>query len=77
MTAYKPISALAGKAADIAVLLAKGGTPQTTGKVSNGKADVPSFLLDPILVTKDTMDATVIKDGYQTREQVYQGTTTK
>jgi len=74
MTAYKPISALAGKAADIAVVLAKGGKPQSTGKVNNGKIDVTSYLLEPILVTKGTMDATVIKDGYQTREQVYQGT---
>jgi D-xylose transport system substrate-binding protein len=77
MTAYKPISALAGKAADIAVILAKGGTPPSTGKVNNGKIDVSSFLLDPILVTKETMDATVIKDGYQTKAQVYQGTTNK
>jgi len=75
MTAYKPISALADKAADIAVILAKGGTPPTTGKMNNGKIDVSSYLLDPILVTKETMDATVIKDGYQTRAQVYQGTT--
>lgn len=77
MTAYKPISALAAKAADIAVILATGGTPPSTGAMNNGKVDVLSYLLDPILVTKQTIDATVIKDGFQTRAQVYQGTATK
>jgi len=77
MTSYKPIVEEADKAADIAVALAKGGTPPTTGVMNNGKTDVPSYLLDPILVTKQTMDATVIKDGFQTRAQVYQGTSTK
>jgi D-xylose transport system substrate-binding protein len=71
VTVYKPISALAAKAADIAVAIAKGNVPTSNNQVNNGKIDVPSFLLDPVLVTRETMDTTVIKDGFHTRDQVY------
>jgi D-xylose transport system substrate-binding protein len=39
--------------------------------VNNGKIDVPSILLDPIIVDKSNIDDTVIKDGYQKVEDVY------
>jgi D-xylose transport system substrate-binding protein len=72
VTVYKPIPALAQKAAEIAVALAKGEISPANNKTNNGKIDVPSFYLDPIMVTKENMDATVIKDGFHTKEQVYQ-----
>lgn len=72
VTVYKPIPALAAKAAEIAVTLAKGEVATPNNKTNNGKIDVPSFYLDPIMVTKENMDATVIKDGFHTRDQVYQ-----
>jgi D-xylose transport system substrate-binding protein len=71
LTVYKPIPALAQKAAEIAIAMAKGETPETNNVTNNGKIDVPSYFLDPILVTKENMDATVIKDGFQTKAQVY------
>jgi D-xylose transport system substrate-binding protein len=71
MTVYKPIKAIATKAAEMAVALAKGETIQADQKVSNGKIDVPSVLLDPIAVTKDNVVDTVIKDGYHKLEDVY------
>ncbi len=71
MTVYKPVSILAAKAAEAAVALAKKQTVETKSKVNNGKVDVPSILLDPIPVDKSNIDATVIKDGYQRREDVY------
>jgi D-xylose transport system substrate-binding protein len=74
LTVYKPISALAVKAAEIAVEMAKGNTPVENSKTNNGKMDVPSFYLEPIMVTKENMDATVIKDGFHTKSQVYQTT---
>jgi D-xylose transport system substrate-binding protein len=72
MTIYKPIDSLATKAADIAVRLAK-KEPITdpTRPLNNGKRDVPSILLEPIVVDKDNLDATVLKDGYHRREDVY------
>jgi len=72
MTIYKPIDALASKAAEIAVKLAK-KEPVTdaTRPLNNGRKDVPSILLEPIAVDKENLDATVIKDGYHKREDVY------
>ncbi len=71
MTVYKPVSQLAAKAAEAAVLLAKKEKVETNGKVNNGKIDVPAILLEPVTVDKSNLDETVIKDGFQKREEVY------
>jgi D-xylose transport system substrate-binding protein len=71
MTVYKPIKALAENAADLAVKLAKGEEIAADQKVNNGKIDVPSILLEPIAVDKSNIDATVIADGFHTKEDVY------
>ncbi|MBW5447942.1 D-xylose ABC transporter substrate-binding protein [Cohnella sp. CFH 77786] len=71
MTVYKPIKALAEKAAELAVKLAKGEDVGADKKVNNGKIDVPSVLLDPISVDKSNIDATVIADGFHSKEDVY------
>lgn len=71
MTVYKPVSKLAVRAAEAAVALAKKEKVETNGKVNNGKIDVPSILLEPISVDKNNLDDTVIKDGFQKREDVY------
>ena len=73
MTVYKPIHLIATQAAQAAVALAKGETiAEATQTVNNGKIEVPSILLTPIQVDKDNLDAVVIKDGFHTREAVYQ-----
>lgn len=72
MTVYKPIHAIATKAAEIAVAVAKGEKIETDQKIPNGKIDVPSILLDPIAVTKENVLDTVIKDGFHKLEDVYQ-----
>jgi D-xylose transport system substrate-binding protein len=72
MTVYKPIKALATKAAEVAVMMAKKQpVTDSTKPVNNGKKDVPSILLEPIQVDKDNMVKTVIADGYQKLEDVY------
>jgi D-xylose transport system substrate-binding protein len=71
MTVYKPIQAIATKAAEVAVQLAKHEKVQTSGTVNNGKKDVPAVLLDPIVVDKANMMDTIIKDGFHTFEEVY------
>ncbi|MDH2925068.1 xylose-binding protein [Nicoletella semolina] len=70
MTVYKPITKLADKAAEIAVQLGKGETPESNAKLDNGSKDVPSYLLEPIAVTKENVDATIIKDGFHTKEAI-------
>lgn len=71
MTVYKPVSKLAARAAEAAVALAKKEKVETNGKVNNGKIDVPAIMLEPIIVDKSNIDETVIKDGYQKREDIY------
>src|SRR6266542_5402652 len=71
MTIYKPIRPLAFSAVDSALKLARGETIDAKDKVNNGKLDVPSILQQPIVVDKDNVMQTVIKDGYHKMEDVY------
>ncbi|HMC22977.1 MAG TPA: substrate-binding domain-containing protein [Thermoanaerobaculia bacterium] len=71
MTVYKPIQPLAFGAVDAAIKLAHKETVDTHDKINNGKKDVPSILIPPVVVDKSNVDATIIKDGYHTREEIY------
>lgn len=71
MTVYKPIAPLAGRAAEIAVALAKHQQVESNSKVNNGAKDVASYLLTPIVVDKNNIAETVIKDGFLKTEDVY------
>ena len=76
-TIYKPINLLAYQAARIAFTMAKGETPETNSTINNGRIDVPSYFLNPIVVDKKNMMDTVIKDGFHTYEEVYKTTSVK
>ncbi|HUA00170.1 MAG TPA: D-xylose ABC transporter substrate-binding protein [Candidatus Aquilonibacter sp.] len=71
MTVYKPIAPLASRAAEIAIELAKRESVQSNGTVNNGLKDVPSYLLEPVVVDKSNMAQTVIKDGFLREQDVY------
>ena len=73
MTIYKPIPQLANRAAEIAVALAKRKPLVAKAETDNGKLAVPSVLLDIVAVTKDNMRDTVVKDGFRTESDVYEG----
>jgi D-xylose transport system substrate-binding protein len=70
-TVYKPIDSLAYKAAEIAVLMAKGQLPETADFLNNGKILVPSYFLEPILVTKKNIMSAIVLSGFHTYEEVY------
>jgi D-xylose transport system substrate-binding protein len=72
MTVYKPVHLLARRAAEAAVSLAHGEKVQSDGAVNNGRVDVPSILLQPIVVDKNNLVDTVVKDGYQKYDAVYE-----
>ena len=72
MTVYKPIANEAAVAAEEAVRLAKGEGTRANRTVNNGKIDVPAILLKPIVVTKDNIKATVVKDGFQSLKSINQ-----
>jgi len=70
-TVYKSIHTLASQAAEDAVALGTGAKLKGVGTITNGTAETPARLLVPVLVTKDSLDDTVIADGYQSRDSVY------
>ncbi|NRF95672.1 D-xylose ABC transporter substrate-binding protein [Paenibacillus frigoriresistens] len=71
ITVYKPVIKMATEAANVAVKLAKGEPVEINTTVNNKKIDVKSLLLEPVAVTKENMDSTIIADGYHKKEDVY------
>jgi D-xylose transport system substrate-binding protein len=66
MTVYKPIIQEADRAAEEAVRLASGGKVEAETAIRNGKIEVPTILLKPIVVARGNIKETVVKDGFQT-----------
>jgi len=71
MTVYKPIRTLATRAAEIAVALAQGRPVIARGGVDNGSKEIPSVLLEVIVVSQSNLAETVIADGFHSWEDVY------
>ncbi|MBI4027663.1 MAG: substrate-binding domain-containing protein [Verrucomicrobia bacterium] len=80
VTVYKPIRKIADAAAILAVGLAKDESVEELvkqisnavfRKIHNGKTEVPTIFLEPVAVTKDNIQATVIADGFHSKEAVY------
>ena len=72
MTVYKPVTNEAMRAAEEAVRLAKGEKTDAERTISNGKTKVPAIMLKPVVVTKDNIKTTVVKDGFQTLKSINQ-----
>jgi len=70
MTVYKPLGSQAKLAAEAAVALAKGEAPKATAAVSIENKTIPAIPLNPVVVTKDNVKETVIKDGFQNLETI-------
>ncbi|MBN1242989.1 MAG: substrate-binding domain-containing protein [Spirochaetales bacterium] len=70
-TVYKPIERLALAAAGFAVMLANGEDIPVDSSISDGKYEVPYVRLEPVLVTRELLDATVILDGFHEAGDVY------
>lgn len=72
LTVYKPLKPLADLAAEVAVKLAKGEEVTGESMINNGKSEVPSILLAPIVVDSHNIDDTIIADGFHSKQDVYQ-----
>src|SRR5229473_913297 len=70
MTVYKPLGSQATLAAEAAVAYAKGDTVKTTAAISIGNKTIPAIPLNPVVITKDNVKETVIKDGFQNLETI-------
>ncbi len=72
MTIFKDTRELGKKAVEMALDLANGKAIETRGRVvNNGRRDVPSVLLTPVVVTRDNLEEVLIKSGYLRKEAVY------
>jgi D-xylose transport system substrate-binding protein len=75
-TIYLTIRKQAEVSAQIAVAAAKGEDPPAdllNAEVDNGAGKVPSVLLTPVVVTKDNIADTVIKDGFYDASEICTG----
>ena len=70
MTVYKPLGLQAKLAAEAAVNLAAGIPVKNAVSISNGTKTVQAILLSPVVVTRDNVKQTVIKDGFQNLETI-------
>lgn len=70
-TVYKPIYKIAAKAAEYAVMMAQGTPLDIADTIDDGKYKIPYYKVAPILVTKENMVDTVIKDQFHRLEDVY------
>ena len=73
MTVFKDTRLLGTKAIQLAVKLARNEAiaDEVNDKLNNGKVDVPSVLLPPVVVDKANIEKILIESGYLKREQVF------
>ncbi|HTQ61383.1 MAG TPA: substrate-binding domain-containing protein [Candidatus Solibacter sp.] len=70
MTVYKPVKEQAKLAAQAAVDLASGTSVKNAISIADGERTVQAIYLTPVVVTKDNVMQTVIKDGFQNLETI-------
>ena len=71
MTVYMSIKKLAYTNAELAVKLIKNRKlDYDFKKIYNGRVDVPSIILDPQVVDKSNIEATVITDGFVSQKDI-------
>lgn len=70
MTVYKPVKLQAKLAAEAAVSLANGMPVKNATPVLDGSKIVPGIFLPPVVVTKENVMQTVIKDGFQNLDTI-------
>ena len=71
MTVYKPVEKLARLAAENAVALANGENIEAKEYINDGSYEVPYLKFEPLAVTSENIDATIIDSGFHTHEDVY------
>lgn len=80
VTVYMSDRDSAAAAAESAVRLARGESPETLASamgmrvryIDNGRRHVPSFLLTPGMITRDRLPRTVLRDGLYSAEEIYE-----
>ncbi len=73
MSVYKPLKALASRAAELAVAVARKELIVANGEIDNGKRKVPAILMEVIPVDKNNIMETVVRDGFHSAESLKAG----
>jgi D-xylose transport system substrate-binding protein len=73
MTVYKAIKKEADAAAELAIALAKGETPEAPDTINNGTKEVPSVFLEPVPVTKDNIGEYLGEPDFPKKEEICAG----
>lgn len=71
MTVFKDTRELGKAAVAAAIKMAKDEELDINGAVNNNKIDVPSILLTPVAVDKESLDQILIDSGYLKKDEVY------
>ncbi|MEN8907048.1 MAG: substrate-binding domain-containing protein [Clostridiales bacterium] len=71
MTIYKDTRLLGEAAIKAAISIVKGEDVDAQEKIDNGKMDVPSNLVEPVIVTEDNIKEILVDSGYLKEEDVY------
>jgi len=73
MTVYRPVKPLAEAAALLAFDLATGKRPPkstSSNTINNGVIDVPAWLFTPVVVTRNNIGSTIVRDGFWTVQEI-------
>src|SRR5829696_8282131 len=73
MTVYKAIKKEADAAADLAIALAKGETPEAPDTINDETKDIPAVFLDPVAVTKDNIKEYLGEPDFPKKEEICAG----
>jgi D-xylose transport system substrate-binding protein len=76
MTVYKAIKPEAEIAAEVAIAMGRGEDPpedQVNQQVDNGDGEIPSMILDPVAVTAENVNDTIVADGFWDAADICEG----
>ncbi len=71
MTVYKPIGTLAKAAAEAAMDLARGDSPEANDTIDVNGTKIPYARLTPVAVNRSNIDAVIIASGFHSQKDVY------
>jgi D-xylose transport system substrate-binding protein len=70
MTIYKPGKMLAYKCAEITMKMIKNEKPENIKTIHNGKINVLSLVIDPVVIDKNNLKSVVIADGFLSMDEI-------
>jgi D-xylose transport system substrate-binding protein len=73
MTVYKAIEKEANAAAEIAIALLKGETPDVSDEIDNGKKTIPARFEEPVAVNKDNIKDYLGAVDFPKKEEICTG----